>query len=231
VSEAQRHRPSSEAELVELLRSSDAQAPASLHRTVEAMIAQHGAGERAGEPPRRALPRARGLAALGGLAGAGALVALVIALSGGGSHGLTVQDAAALTLRPALQGAPAERSPASGELTASVQGVAFPYWAEGLGWRATGERTDTVAGRTVTTVFYADSRGRRVGYAIVAGTPAPQTSGGSVWWRDGTAFRVQREHGAMAVSWLRAGHLCVVSSREVPAQTLVRLASWQARRA
>ena len=54
----------------------------------------------------------------------------------------------------------------------AVGGVTFPSWERAFGWRATGARTDTVGGREVTTVFYANSRGQRIGYAIAAG-PRP----------------------------------------------------------
>ncbi len=105
--------------------------------------------------------------------------------------------------------------------------MTFPYWEESLGWRSTGQRIDTVHGRTVTTVFYSNSQGRRVGYAIVAGSPAPHTSGGTLWRHRGTAYRVQEQDGVEVVSWLRSGHLCVVSGRGVTAPTLLGLASWQ----
>jgi hypothetical protein len=108
----------------------------------------------------------------------------------------------------------------------AVDGVAFPYWGDRFGWRASGARVDHIDGRTVTTVFYTDARGRRVGYAIVAGTPAPVASGGRVVWREGTPFRVTRENGAPIVTWVRDGHLCVVSGEGMGGATLLRLASW-----
>jgi hypothetical protein len=107
--------------------------------------------------------------------------------------------------------------------------VDFPYWEERFGWRATGARSDRVNGRAVTTVFYADRHGRQIGYAIVAGTPAPKQDGGEIAWRGGTRFRVQQLHGATVVSWLRGGHLCVLAGRGVSGATLLAVASWQAR--
>ena len=35
-----------------------------------------------------------------------------------------------------------------------------------------------------------------------------------------------RENGARLVTWLRDGHLCVVSGRDMDSATLLRLASW-----
>ena len=58
--------------------------------------------------------------------------------------------------------------------------VPFPYWEDRFGWNSTGSRTDRVDGRSITTVFYTDSHGRRIGYAILAGSPAPQVAGGVI---------------------------------------------------
>ena len=127
------------------------------------------------------------------------------------------------------------RSPAlanyafAGTLAAAVQGVAFPYWEERFGWRATGARSDHVNGRAVTTVFYADRHGRQIGYAIVHGTPAPKQDRGGIALRGGTRYRVLQLHGATVVSWLRDGHLCVLAARGVDGATLLALASWQER--
>jgi hypothetical protein len=149
---------------------------------------------------------------------------------GGGSTALSIRQASALTLAPATAAAPRE-SPGNGEqLAAAVDGVAFPYWEGRLGWRSTGARTDHLAGRTITTVFYGDARGRQVGYAIVAGTPAPRLSGGVIARRGGIAYRLLQENGSPAVGWLRGGHLCVVSGRGVSSATLLALASSGARR-
>src|ERR1700730_458996 len=96
----------------------------------------------------------------------------------------------------------------------------------GRGARSPGSRTDRVGGRAVTTVFYADAGGRRIGYAIVAGTPAPRSTGGAIAWRKKTPYRLLTENGTAVVTWLRDGHLCVVSGRGVSSATLLRLASW-----
>jgi hypothetical protein len=47
-----------------------------------------------------------------------------------------------------------------------------------------------------------------------------------VAWRGGVAYRLLDEHGVAVVTWLRDGHLCVVSGRGVSSATLLRLASW-----
>jgi hypothetical protein len=151
---------------------------------------------------------------------------LVLALSGGASAKLTLGKTVALTLRPTTMPAPAE-SPHNGtELQAKVDNVSFPYWEESFGWRSTGARTDRLDGRIVTTVDYAGSHGQWIGYAIVAGTPAPHVDGGVIMRRDGTPYRFLFSHGARVVTWLRDGRLCVVASHGVSTATLLSLASW-----
>jgi hypothetical protein len=223
-------RPRTESELVELLRSIDVRAPDDLHRKVESLIAARSpsAGRRwFFQRPLRA--RRSGLAL--GLAAIAAVVAIAVAigLNAGGATTLSLRQASALTLRPATVPAPAESPSNNAELAAAVEGVPFPYWEERFGWRSTGARTDRLGGRAVTTVFYEDTHGRRIGYAIVAGTPAPRLTGGAVAWRSGVPYRLMSENGAPVVSWLRDGRMCVVSGRGVDSATLLRLASWNDR--
>jgi hypothetical protein len=250
----ERHgRPHTESELIELIHSSDVRAPEELHRRVQALVSErssipwhrrlrwgraHGGGEdgrssraedgrssRAGRAP--AAPAARGFAwRLGGAVALAALAgALVAGLTGTGTRALSVHQTAALTLRGATAAAPLESRNGT-QLDAAVEGVAFPYWKDHFGWRSVGERTDRVAGRTITTVFYGDSGGRRIGYAIVSGAKAPRATGGTVTWRGGTPYRLLNENGVPTVVWLRDGHLCVLSGRGVDDATLLRLASW-----
>jgi hypothetical protein len=216
-------RPRDDAELAELLRSIDVAAPQHLHERVEAMV---------GERSNRA---ARAPGAIGGLrlrlgaaatALAAAAAALALALSGSGG-GLSLQQASAVTLRPATMAAPRESHSDRTHLTAAVEGVSFPYWGERFGWRSDGSRVDRVGGRTFKTVFYSDGRGHRIGYAIVAGTPAPPVgSAGRVELIGGTAYRLGLAGGVEVVTWTRDGHLCVVSGRGVSGAKLLALASW-----
>lgn len=219
-------RPTSEAELIELVRAIDVGAPERLHERVMALTAQ--AGERGGG---RGLsfgfgPRLGWRLGSAVVASAAVVLALVLSLTGTGTSGLSLREASALTLRPATMGPPAEDVSAKGRLDAGVDGVSFPYWTERFGWRASGARLDRVDGRRIKTVFYTDRRGRRVGYAIVAGTPAPRVGAGTMRWRDGTSYGVSAEDGVEVVTWLRDGRLCVVSGRDVSARTLIALASW-----
>jgi hypothetical protein len=222
-------RPQTESELADYLRSIDVRAPQELHRRIEALVAES-------DPARRRSSRARSRGtgslrfkrggAVAALAAITAAVVLVLVLAGGGAPALTLRQTSALTLRAATMTAPAESSVHPRQLAVAVDGVAFPYWEDRFGWRSTGARVDRLGGRTVTTVFYSDGRGRRIGYAIVAGTHAPAVSGGTIAWRDGTAFRLTRENGAPVVTWMRDGRLCVVSGRDVDSATLLALASW-----
>ena len=225
--------------VAELLRSFDAPAPARLHRRVESLVADHNKG------PARRDPRSVGRAwsrrpfSVLGFVGAGAaaavvvvvvvVVALAVVLSGSSSPPLNMHQAAAPTLRAATRSAPRQSSTNNAELTAAVNGVKFPYWEDRFGWRSTGMRSDQIAGRAVTTVFYSDASGRRIGYAIIAGHPAPRIGGGVVLWRGGVPYRLLATNGAAVVTWLRDGHLCVISGRGVSSATLLRLASWSDR--
>jgi hypothetical protein len=222
-------RPRTEAELVELLRASDVRAPERLHRRIESMVAARSAARwrvglsvLAGPYGARGTSFARRLGAVGALATVVAAV-LVIALAGGGGGSLSLQQATALTLASPKAPPPLESTSNRSQLMMAVQGVHFPYWEEHFGWRSTGQRTDHVGGRTVTTVFYANRRGQQIGYAIVAGTPAPRMTGGVLTWNRYRVFTVQ---GAHVITWKRSGRLCVLSGRGVDRATLLRLASW-----
>ena len=210
--------------IAELLRSFDAPAPESLHRRVESLVASHQSQRSPGWGVRRF--SALGLASVGAVAAAVVAVAIAVGLGGGGSAPtVSFSQAAASTLRAATLPAPGESQAHHAQLAVAVNGVPFPYWNERFGWRSTGSRTDRVDGRPVTTVFYADSSGRRIGYAILAGTPVPRIAGGVIVWRGGVSYRLLTENGAAVVTWLREGHLCLVSGRCVSSATLLRLAS------
>jgi hypothetical protein len=219
-------RPRTETELIAFVRSSDVRAPEELHRSVESLIADRSRGrERPRDSGRSGLRFGLGFAGTVVIAAAVA-IALAVGLSGSGTPKLTLSQASALTLRPATLPAPAESTRNDGQLTAAVDSISFPYWEDRFGWRATGERTDEIDGRAVRTVIYEDAHGRRIGYAIVADTPAPGLSGGGTWTHGTVPYRMFSVNGVQAVSWLRDGHLCVVSGRGVSSATLLKLASW-----
>lgn len=204
-----------------LIRSAEVAAPRELHARVQEMVS-------APRRRRRSWRPTAGLAFGPGLAGAGAALAVAAVAVGllveRGSSALSFGEASALALRPATMAAPPESS-TSTWLPVSVEGVRFPYW--GSAWRASGERVDRIAGQNVTTVFYESRRlGTRVGYAIVAGNP-PAAAGGRVVMRNGIAYRLLSQNGAPTITWLRAGHACILSGRGVSDATLLHLASWR----
>jgi len=206
-----------------LIGSIDVEAPASLHGYVRGHVARAG-------PRQRVWMHRRML--LGGLAGAAALiVALVLALgsSSGPAAPPTVLQASALGLRAPTTAAPEENPRARGTLAISAAGIPYPYWERSFGWHTAGVRTDRLDGRTVTTVFYATSSRRRIGYAIVDGQPLaiPAGSQPEVW--HGVHFDVLHPAGATTVvTWRRAGHTCILVGSRVSARTLLTLAHWQA---
>jgi hypothetical protein len=149
---------------------------------------------------------------------------LVVALSSGGGHTLSLREAAAPTLLAATAPAP-HQSDHSRFVGVQVEGVRFPYWGDAFGWHSSGSRADTVDGRSVTTVFY--TRGAsHIGYAIYSGVRSPASSGGVVRHERGTEYRVEARGGEAIIAWTRGGHLCVMSSRSASAAELIRLAGW-----
>jgi hypothetical protein len=220
MSEPISERPTTEAELIEQIRAIDVPAPERLHSRAQALIAQRGA-----QPRDRAHAHGLRLGAAAGLLAAAAIVLALVLSSGGAGSRFTLRGASALALAPATGPAPVDSSSRRAQLTAAVDGIAFPYWGERFGWRSTGSRSDRLAGRTVTTVFYSDGAGRRIGYAIVAGAPAPHIAGGRIHWQAGVPYRLTHLGGDRVVAWVRGRHLCIVAGR-VSTATLLTLASW-----
>ncbi len=221
----QRQNP--EAELIERVRAIDVRAPEELHTRVQALVVEHTGGSRSRGGMRWS--GARGLIAGGCVAAAAAVLIVLVLAPSGGSSALNVRAVSAVALRASTTLAPSEDPRERGALAENVNGVSFPYWKGRFGWRASGARRDTIDGRTVNTVFYTNARGERIGYAILAGTPAPLASGGVVVARHGHPYRLLNEHGVTSVVWLRKGHLCVVAGRGVSSATLLALASWRER--
>lgn len=188
--------------------------PESLVATVDALSS--------GRVKRRSSARwfAPRLALAGGLAVVAAVVAAIV-LSGG-PGGPTVADAARLASRPPAGPAPAAIS--STKLSAGVEGVAFPNFARWAGWQTEGVLHGKVDGRDATVVFYRKD-GRRIAYAIVAGSALSRTSGGQVTNRYGVDYQTLRLNGRLVVTWPRAGHTCVLIGDATRAE-LVKLASW-----
>jgi hypothetical protein len=175
----------------------------------------------------RALHRPSRLAAAGALAGAVAVVLVLVLTSGGSASAPTVLQASSAGLRAATQAAPVESPHNPHLLAVSAAGISYPYWGGRLGWSAAGARTDTVGGRTVTTVFYGNRHGRQIGYSIVSGSALPIPAGSAVVQRQGIDFHVVSHAHPTVVAWHEAGHTCILTARGVDAATLVRLAAWE----
>jgi anti-sigma factor RsiW len=138
-----------------------------------------------------------------GAAIATAIAAIVLMVASGGPGVADVIDAALL---PATaDAAPREQ----------IDGLTFPEYE---GWRATGVRTDEIAGRATRTVFY-ERDGMRIAYTIVERPALP----------GGEHKRLLTIDGRRAVQWNKAGHTCLISGH-VDDATLLDLAAASSRR-
>jgi hypothetical protein len=163
-----------------------------------------------------------------GLAGTTGALAWTIAALGGGQAALTVAQAATIALRPATA---VVAEPASDDHVAlpgvQSEGMPFPYWEDRFGWHATGERTDRMAERLLTTVFY--RRGaKRIAYTIVSGSELPPVAAAHMTARGGAVLAGSWSSGRPVVTWLRLGHTCVLSGGPgVSLGALTQLAGWR----
>jgi len=132
-----------------------------------------------------------------------ASIAVFVALLAAPGPG--IDDVLAVASRPA-------ESPAA--LDREFEGVRFPRYEK---WRATGERTDVVDGRSVRTVFYRGRDGRVIAYAIVAGRALSS---------DRALRAVRGDDGVVAVTWTRHGRTCVIAAVGGDPRSLARLAVW-----
>jgi hypothetical protein len=166
-----------------------------------------------------------GLAAVG--TAAAVLAAFAIVLETGGD-----------TTEPSLSGvystagldptnaAPARLGGAPPVLNVKVGSLVFPDWKQKFGWKAVGRRNDTLSGRPVTTVFYRNPEGARLGYAVVSGDTLDGDPPGRLVTRRGKTYHVAGIGGRTIVTWNQQGHTCViVAPSVVPRANLVDLAA------
>jgi anti-sigma factor RsiW len=229
----------SQRQAVAIVRSLErVEAPSLLHRSIATQIAgedqpagtpaatTHPAGPRRGRRPARLRWQAAAAVALAAVA----VLAVTITLTTGGSSPTaapTVLQASSAAQGSSTQAAPAESPHNQRLLAASAAGISYPYWGGRLGWRTTGARTDTVGGRTVTTVFYADHAGRRIAYSIVSGKALAVSSESPAIEFRGVRFQVVKAAGPTVVTWREAGHTCILTAQGVDTRALVRLAAWE----
>jgi hypothetical protein len=208
--------PEREQRVVDLLSQArvDTRAPEGLRAQVGAL--------REGQAEHRRATRPAGLPSLRlGLAGVAviAVAALAVALSGGSTATPSLIQVAALSGRGPAGPAPGPlRSAQTTLLTASVGGLHFPNWQAQGGWRSSGERSDTIDGRTIRTVFYTNAGGTRLAYSIVA---SPVLGGSRV----SNSPYVWLQAGSRAtVVWTDQGHTCALTGVGISAEALWSLA-------
>ncbi len=175
------------------------------------------------ETARRPAPRRR-LAYSGVLAGAVAAVvaALLLVLP---ASAPSLAQATAVAARGPVAAAPGPDPGAPrAQLGRDVEDVYFPNWSS-TGWRAVGQRTDTLDGRRMATVYYRWDRAQ-IAYTIVS-LPALSQPAAPVSYVRGLALRTLTVDGRLVVTWRRAGHTCILSTGQgVPPAVLRSLAAW-----
>jgi len=180
----------------------------------------------AAQRPKRTVAARRRLSYGGGLVAALAVAALAIALllPGGSPGAPSLGEAASLATRGPAMPAPPADADQPGKLETLFQGIYFPDWTN-FHWRASGQRSDTINGRPVTTVYY-DWKGHRIAYTIV-GAPALKTPNAQVRTLKGVELRTLTIGGRVVVTWIEANHTCVLSATGVPVDKLQNLAAWE----
>jgi hypothetical protein len=194
-------------------------APQSLREAIERERAATGARE----PSRRG--RRWALAAAGVAGAALAAIAIAIAIGGGNTDPSLKDVYATARLDPTTPGP----RPLGGDppvLDAKVGALEFPDWERKFGWTAVGRREDNLSGRRVTTVFYRNVDGARLGYAVVAGNPLSGQPAGRTLTRDGKTYHTGGGGARTTVTWTQQGHTCViVAPSTVPRSRLLKLAA------
>ncbi len=207
-----------ERRFVELVHRANQQtrAPLGLRERIEAQ--RPSPGKRA----RRRFGYAGGLAA----AVAAVVLALVLLLPGGSPGAPSVSEAAGLATLGATQAAPMPDPSNPIKLGTDVEEVYFPNWEKRFDATAVGQRSDEIAGRPATTVFYR-MNGKTIAYTIV-GQPALSGSPSKESWLQGTELWTFEHNGRQIVTWKRDGRTCILSSSDLAPNQLQKLAAWTA---
>jgi hypothetical protein len=200
----------------------ETQAPQSLRESIEHER------ERAQTAPSRAPFWRRHLGALAATAAAAAAAAGIVVATNVGSES-EAPSLAAVEAATRLEATGPAPAPSGGDppvLAARVGPISFPDWQQKYSWRAVGSRQDAVAGRSVTTVFYRNPEGARLGYSIVAGEPILERPPGHQVTREGNTYHVANTGEHTIVTWTQQGHTCTfVASSTVPEAKLIELAA------
>jgi hypothetical protein len=161
----------------------------------------------------------------GGLAAA--LVVAVIVVTGGGGAPSVVATASLAVRGPVLP-APREDGTNHAVLSASIEGVPFPYWGDSFQWKAVGARDDKIEDRRARTVYYQNAKGAQAAYTILGGDAIKAPSHARKQTQNGIVLWVTQDSGRRIITWRRGGHTCVLSAPiAVPEQKLLELASWK----
>ena len=197
----------------------DVRAPQSLRESIER--------ERERATARKPFWRRHRLSLVAAGTAAVALAVVAVALQSGGE---TSQPALAKVYETArlnpTTGAPRNLGGTPPVIDANVGELKFPDWEQKFGWTAVGRREDELSGRSVTTVYYRNPEGARLGYAVVSGEPLGDTPPGTPVTRDGKTYHVDQTGDRTIVTWTQQGHTCaIVASSEVPQDRLVDLAA------
>jgi hypothetical protein len=166
-----------------------------------------------------------GLAAAGTAAAVLAVVAIALETGGSDTEPSLNGVYAAAGLDP-TEAAPRPVGGAPPVLAAQVGNLAFPDWRDSFGWKAVGRRVDEVSGRDITTVFYRNPEGIRLGYAVVAGPALGGDPPGREITRNGKTYNLARNGDRTIVTWTQQGHTCaIVAPSALPGEPLVDLAA------
>jgi hypothetical protein len=213
-----------------------------LAREGEALISAAAAGVHAPQSLREAIERERerataqarapfwrrhrlGLAVASAAAATLAVVAIALETGSNEAEPSLTSVYAAARLAP-TEGAPARLGGTPPVLDAKVDNVVFPDWQKKFDWEAVGRRDDTLSGRPVTTVFYRNPEGARLGYAVVSGNALGGTPPGRQVTRKGKTYDVARVGDRTIVTWTQDDQTCVIMAPSaVPRARLVDLAA------
>lgn len=210
--------------VVDLLRTADDRAPASVRvalREATTHARWRPRPRRQAHLRRHSRPRRLRGPLAGVVVTAVTAAAALIALIGASPAAPSLAQATRLALSsPTRPGPPLNRTQPT-ELALHVGDLSFPRWP---GWRATGARSDRLGGRSVQTVFYTNAAGRRVGYAIVSGTPLVSGTGRTPALAYASGYTLRRQGGARVVTWVQDGHTCILAGTAVGDGTLLALA-------
>jgi hypothetical protein len=183
-----------------------------------------GVRERPAPAPPRYRPRLALASAVAVIAAAVLVVLATVAHLGGGP---TVAEAARPSGLAATAPAPVPDARHPTLLRARFAGLDYPNWQRQFGWRATGRRSDTIAGRRTETVFYQHTH-HRIGYTVVSREALRPPSGAERIEANGLQMRAYKDGRRDVVTFERGGRTCVLAGVVHRRSTLVKLASWKA---